>query len=81
MSTKAAVVETRSPVHAAPPAVVAKPRGHYLNRELQLLAFNRRVFAQAEDASLPLLERLKFLTIVSANLDEFFEIRVAGLKE
>ena len=81
MSTKAAVVEIRSPVHAAPPAVVAKPRGHYLNRELQLLAFNRRVFAQAEDASLPLLERLKFLTIVSANLDEFFEIRVAGLKE
>ncbi|MEO8102005.1 MAG: polyphosphate kinase 1, partial [Betaproteobacteria bacterium] len=51
------------------------------NRELQLMAFNRRVFAQAEDASVPLLERLKFLTIVSSNLDEFFEIRVAGLKE
>ena len=59
----------------------AKPRGHYLNRERQLLAFNRRVFAQAEDASVPPLERLKFLTILSANLDEFFEIRVAGLKE
>ena len=53
----------------------------FLDRELSALAFNSRVLAQAADASLPPLERLKFLCISSANLDEFFEIRVAGLQQ
>jgi polyphosphate kinase len=53
----------------------------YLNRELSLLEFNRRVQAQARDPEVPLLERLQFLCIASSNLDEFFEIRVAGLKQ
>src|SRR5438477_241650 len=61
------------------PAGKIKPQ--FLARELAVLAFNQRVLAQAQDRRVPALERLRFLCILSSNLDEFFEIRVAELKE
>ena len=70
----------------APPAATAAaienplPKDRYLNRELSWLDFNARVLALAADTSLPLLERAKFLAIFASNLDEFYMVRVAGLK-
>ena len=64
-----------------PPATPRIPDFSSLNRELSLLAFNRRVLALAGDQAIPLLERLRYVCIVGSNLDEFFEIRVAGLRE
>jgi polyphosphate kinase len=63
------------------PVTVAPDVPRYLNRELSRLDFDERVLAMAEDAKLPLLERVRFLAIFSQNLDDFFQVRVAGLKE
>ncbi len=77
--------DTPQPATAPPTAGAAAsgapPRVALLNRELAILAFNRRVLAQARRADVPLLERLRYVCIVSSNLDEFFEVRYADYVE
>jgi polyphosphate kinase len=69
------------PPAQAAPAIDVRDPSLYLNRELSWLGFNRRVLHEALDSRTPLLERLKFIAIFSSNLDEFFQVRVAGLKQ
>jgi polyphosphate kinase len=66
---------------AQPAAAPDHAASHYINRELSQLDFDERVLALAEDESLPLLERVRFLAILGENVDQFFQVRVAGLKE
>lgn len=60
---------------------MTKPLSHYVNRDLSWIEFNRRVLEEAQDSGNPLLERAKFLSIVSSNLDEFMSVRVAGIQD
>jgi polyphosphate kinase len=69
--------ETSSP----PPTLTLESPELYINRELSLLEFQKRVLEQAQDSENPLLQRIKFLSIVSSNLDEFFMVRVSGLQK
>ena len=71
----------KEPETDASPAADIADDARYLNRELSWLEFNARVLALAEDASLPLLERVKFVAIFANNMDEFFQVRVSGLQE
>src|SRR5256885_14821967 len=68
-------------VAAPPPPAPVQAQPRYLNRELSQLDFDERVLAMAEDESLTLLERVRFLAILGENVDQFFQVRVAGLKE
>ena len=76
----ARMTDVETPAQASAPALDLRDASLYINRELSWLAFNRRVLHEALDPRTPALERLKFHAIFSGNLDEFYQVRVAGLK-
>src|SRR5260370_38671432 len=80
MAITAAVLAEAPPPVAAPITIVTDRGVPLFDRELSWLAFNRRVLGEAENPDLPLLERVKFLSICSTNLDEFFIIRVGAVR-
>src|SRR6201982_3029712 len=81
MQNKRKARRPQKTIMEAPKAPTFDDHALYANRELSWLEFNQRVLEEVEDALNPLLERVKFLCIVSSNLDEFFEIRVAGPRQ